>query len=71
MKMLYQSSTKLDHAVLFALKPKVGEQLGRLEKEGIIKKVSHSDWAAPIVTPTRKRVKSEFVGTSRLLSIRY
>ena len=33
----------------FALKPVVGDELDRLEKQGVIKKVSHSEWATPIV----------------------
>ena len=33
----------------FALKEAVEKELNRLEKLGILKKVSHSEWAAPIV----------------------
>ncbi len=33
-----------------ALKDVVGQELDRLEKQGVIKKVNSSDWAAPIVT---------------------
>ena len=33
----------------FALKPVVGDELDRLEKQGVIKKVSHSEWKTPIV----------------------
>ena len=33
----------------YALKPKVDEELKRLESEGVITKVDRSDWASPIV----------------------
>ena len=35
--------------VPYAIKPKVKQELERLEKEGIIEKVDHRDWATPIV----------------------
>ena len=35
--------------VPYAIKPKVEQELKTLEKEGIIEKVDHSDWATPIV----------------------
>ena len=35
--------------LLFALKPIVGTELDRLEKEQVLEKVTHSDWATPIV----------------------
>ena len=35
--------------VPFALKEAVGKELDRLEAQGIITKVNHSEWAAPIV----------------------
>ena len=35
--------------VPFALRPAVEDELLRLEKEGVIKPVSHSQWAAPVV----------------------
>ena len=33
----------------FALKPVVGDELDRLERQGVIEKVPHSDWATPVV----------------------
>lgn len=36
-------------SVPFALKESLGMELDRLEKQGILRRVSHSDWAAPIV----------------------
>ena len=35
--------------VPFALRPAVEDELLRLEKEGVIKPVSHSQWASPVV----------------------
>jgi hypothetical protein len=40
--------------VPYALRPKVEAELTRLEKEGILNKVEHSEWASPIV-PVVKR----------------
>lgn len=40
--------------VPFAIKPKVEKALDDLEKQGIISKVSHSDWATPIVPVIKK-----------------
>jgi len=36
-------------SVPFALKDAISKELDRLEKAGTLQKVSHSDWAAPIV----------------------
>jgi len=48
----------------FALKPIVGAELNRLEKDGVLEKVSHSDWATPIVVvkkPSGKvRLRGDF-----------
>ena len=35
--------------VPFALKPAIERELDRLEREGVIQKVTHSSWAAPLV----------------------
>ena len=40
--------------VPFAIKEAVGAELDRLECEGILKKVNHSIWAAPIVAVPKK-----------------
>ena len=40
--------------VPFAIKEAVGGELDRLECEGILKKVDHSVWAAPIVAVPKK-----------------
>ena len=40
--------------VPFAIKEAVGAELDRLESEGILKKVDHSAWAAPIVAVPKK-----------------
>ena len=40
--------------VPFAIKDAVGQELDRLEKQGIITKVNSSDWAAPIVVSVKK-----------------
>ena len=40
--------------VPFAIRDTIGMELDRLEAEGVVEKVSHSDWAAPIV-PVRKK----------------
>ena len=51
--------------VPFAIKEAVGAELDRLECEGILKKVDHSVWAAPIVVNLRKMADFAFVGTTR------
>lgn len=41
-------------SIPFAIKDAVGEELDRLEAVGILKKVSHAEWAAPIVAVPKK-----------------
>ena len=41
-------------SVPFALKGAVEQELAQLEGKGILKKVSHSSWAAPIVPEMEK-----------------
>ena len=51
-----EATTKFHNArpVPFAIKDAVGAELDRLETEGILKKVNHSNWAAPIVAVPKK-----------------
>ena len=56
-----QSATEA-HNIPFALRGTIKEELDHLEREGIIEKVTHSEWATPIVAVI---VKCTFVGTSR------
>ena len=46
----------------FAIKGTIGAELDRLEKDGILEKVSHSDWASPIVTVPKKDGKYRICG---------
>ena len=41
----------------FAIKPATDDELDKLEASGFIEKVSHSSWAAPIVTVPKKNGK--------------
>ena len=36
-------------SIPFAIRQKVDEEIGRLEEMGVVKKVQHAEWAAPIV----------------------
>ena len=40
--------------VPYALKPLVEQELDRLEKAGVLERVDHSEWAAPIVTVPKR-----------------
>ena len=55
--------------VPFALKEAIERELHRLEEAGIVKKVSHCEWAAPIVPVPKKMGKCVCVGTTRLPSM--
>ena len=48
--------------VPFAIKGAIGKELDRLEQQGILKKVSSSDWAAPIVAVPKKDGKFRICG---------
>ena len=41
-------------SVPFAIKDAIGKELDRMEQQGILRKVSHSEWAAPIVPVPKK-----------------
>ena len=41
-------------SVPFAIKEAIGKELDRMEQQGILQKVSHSEWAAPIVPVPKK-----------------
>ena len=46
----------------FALKPVVGAELDRLEKEQVLEKVTHSDWATPLVVVRKPGGKVRLCG---------
>ena len=46
----------------FAIKPVVGAELDRLENDGVIERVSHSDWATPIVVVRKPTGKVRICG---------
>ena len=46
----------------FAIKPLVGAELDRLEKDGVIERVGHSDWATPIVVVRKLTGKVRICG---------
>ena len=48
--------------VPFSIKDTIGRELDRLEKLGIIKKVTHSEWATPIVAVPKKDGKFRICG---------
>ena len=49
-------------SVLFAIKDAIEQELDRLETSGILKKVTSSDWAAPIVAVPKKDGKFRICG---------
>ena len=55
------------HPVLFAVKDAIDGELQRLEKAGIVEKVLHSKWAAPVVVVPKRDGKSGCVETIRSL----
>ena len=40
--------------VPLAWKPLVEQQLDNLKRNGLVKRIQHSEWAAPIVTPMKR-----------------
>ena len=50
--------------VPFALRDKVNDELDKLEKQGIISKVSHSEWGSPIVVVPKKMEMFAYAPTS-------
>ena len=55
-------SEDLSSSVKYMCKPRPGQELDRLEKQGVIKKVDSSDWAAPIVTVPKPEGKIRLCG---------
>lgn len=55
----------------FALKDAVGQELDRLEEQGVIKKVDSSDWAAPIVTVPKAEGKIRLCGDYKVTVNQY
>ena len=53
-------------SVPYALKDKVCEELQRLESEGIIEPVEHSEWAAPIVPVVKEDGSLRICGDYKL-----
>ena len=49
----------------FAIKDAIDLELDSLESKGIITKVSHSNWASPIVTVSKSIADSVYVGITR------
>ena len=48
--------------VPFAIKDTIGEELNRLEVDGIIERINHSEWGAPIVAVPKKDGKFRICG---------
>ena len=46
----------------FSIKPVVGAELDRLENDGVIERVSHSDWATPFVVIRKSTLKDRICG---------
>jgi len=52
--------------VPFAIKGGLEDELKRLQSAGIVEKVSHSDWAAPIVTVLKGESKLRMCGDYKM-----
>ena len=55
------------HTVPFALRQKIEAELDRLEKQGVIKPVQFSDWAAPIVPVIKRDGTVQICGDYKLI----
>jgi hypothetical protein len=55
--------------VPFAIKAEVEDELDRLEAEGILEKVTHSEWAAPIVVVPKQDGKIRICGDFKVTII--
>lgn len=53
-------------AVPFSIKDAIGKELDRLESQGIVQKVDHSEWAAPIVPVPKKDGSYRLCGDYKL-----
>ena len=51
----------------FAIKDAVGKELDSLEQQGILRKISNSDWAAPIVAVPKKDGKFRICGDYKVV----
>ena len=55
-------SAEVPRPVPFAIKDTIGEELNRLEVDGIIERIDHSEWGAPIVAVPKKDGKFRICG---------
>ena len=53
-------------SVPFALRPKIESELDRLQEQGVISPVKHSDWATPIVPALKKNGSVRICGDYRV-----
>ena len=53
--------------VPFAIKEALGHELDRLEAEGILEKVKHSEWAAPVIAVPKKNGQLRVCGDSKVM----
>ena len=72
LKLKKEASARFFHPqpIPFALWGPVEEELNRLEQKGILKKVIHSKWTAPIVPVPKKDGRVRICGNYKLLLIR-
>lgn len=53
-------------SVPYAMRPRIEKELDRLQQEGIIQPVAHSDWATPIVPALKKNGDIRLCGDYRV-----